>query len=565
MRSMLVAVALSMAVLLAPTAAAAAGPTAIAVDGEGYAYAAYAAGGTVERFQPSNGGKVGTFPIPAVGVAALDVGPSETVWVLDVANRLSEYSKYGNPLRTIAIGQCTVTGDPLARGGVVVTASQIWVASACSDKVFRLGTDLSVQQAFDVTQPRGIHVNGGRVWVGRRASNDVVGYNQTTFAVERTQAVGGRPGDLFVDDFGVLFAADVDNHFIRLFGSDGAEFRTLGRFGSNPGDLTTPSALDVFGQYGNDLAGNIFVADYGNQRIQRWNSFGFTFWTAQASDGGGGPVQQPPVNTNPPAISGVAQEGQVVACSQGSWTEGPTTFAFQWTRNGSDVAGATSSSYSLTAADVGAQIRCRVTASNPAGSGQATSSAITPIAAPPPSGAVVKVSINNRARYATSRNVEVWVIPPLNVQRILISDDGDFTGVTTPGTPCCFGRYAFTLPGTAPEKLPAHVYVRFEGPGIDPNQTYGDDIVLDLSAPALTRVSASAAGTATTLRVKARDRISGVRSIEVRSAGGGRTTVARYRSVVRIPKLNARLVKVRAIDGAGNRGRWKTVRVKRGR
>lgn len=90
----------------------------------------------------------------------------------------------------------------------------------------------------------------------------------------------------------------------------------------------------------------------------------------------------PPVNTVAPAITGTAQEGQIVTCSTGTWTGTPTiTFAYQWKRNGSNIGSATNSTYTLVTADVSQSITCQVTATNGSGSASATSNTITPIAA----------------------------------------------------------------------------------------------------------------------------------------------------------------------------------------
>jgi hypothetical protein len=92
-----------------------------------------------------------------------------------------------------------------------------------------------------------------------------------------------------------------------------------------------------------------------------------------------------PVNTVAPAITGTAQEGQIVTCSTGTWTGTPTiTFAYQWKRNGSNIGSATNSTYTLVTADVSQSITCQVTATNPVGSANATSNTITPIAAVDP-------------------------------------------------------------------------------------------------------------------------------------------------------------------------------------
>ena len=86
-----------------------------------------------------------------------------------------------------------------------------------------------------------------------------------------------------------------------------------------------------------------------------------------------------PANTVPPAISGPAQQGQSLAASQGSWTNSPSGFAYQWLRcdslggNCSPITGATSSDYTPSAADAGSTLRVTVTATNAANSVAATS------------------------------------------------------------------------------------------------------------------------------------------------------------------------------------------------
>ncbi|HET9050156.1 MAG TPA: DNRLRE domain-containing protein, partial [Candidatus Dormibacteraeota bacterium] len=87
-----------------------------------------------------------------------------------------------------------------------------------------------------------------------------------------------------------------------------------------------------------------------------------------------------PANTTPPAISGTAQNGQTLTASSGSWSgTTPMTFADQWRRCDStgagcvSIPGATATTYTLTAADVGSTIRVAVTATNGGGSSTATS------------------------------------------------------------------------------------------------------------------------------------------------------------------------------------------------
>jgi hypothetical protein len=84
-----------------------------------------------------------------------------------------------------------------------------------------------------------------------------------------------------------------------------------------------------------------------------------------------------PVNTVAPAVTGTAAVGQVLTCSQGTWTGTPTpTYAYQWLRGGSNISGATSSTYTVISGDSGTTLSCRVTATNAAGSASATSNGV---------------------------------------------------------------------------------------------------------------------------------------------------------------------------------------------
>ena len=90
----------------------------------------------------------------------------------------------------------------------------------------------------------------------------------------------------------------------------------------------------------------------------------------------------PPSNVSPPTISGSAQQGQTLTASPGTWSGAlPISFAYQWQRcdtsgaNCANIGSASSSSYMLTSADVGATIVVAVTASNSPGSGTAVSTA----------------------------------------------------------------------------------------------------------------------------------------------------------------------------------------------
>jgi hypothetical protein len=75
-----------------------------------------------------------------------------------------------------------------------------------------------------------------------------------------------------------------------------------------------------------------------------------------------------PVNTVAPVVSGVTIPGATLSCSEGTWTGAPTSFAYQWTSNGTNIVGATASTYRTQSADMRNAIGCTVTATNAFGS-----------------------------------------------------------------------------------------------------------------------------------------------------------------------------------------------------
>jgi hypothetical protein len=105
-----------------------------------------------------------------------------------------------------------------------------------------------------------------------------------------------------------------------------------------------------------------------------------------------------PVNTSPPTISGTPTVGQTLTAENGTWSNSPTSFAYQWLRcNGGgnacvSVANGTQKTYTLVGADAGRTIRVRVTATNADGSASAESAQTAAIAqrSPAPSPAAPK-------------------------------------------------------------------------------------------------------------------------------------------------------------------------------
>jgi lysophospholipase L1-like esterase len=87
-------------------------------------------------------------------------------------------------------------------------------------------------------------------------------------------------------------------------------------------------------------------------------------------------------NTALPTITGTAAVGNTLTATNGSWSQAPDSYTYQWNRSGVAIAGATNQTYVLVGADSGVPITVTVTAIKASyANGTATSNSVTPTAA----------------------------------------------------------------------------------------------------------------------------------------------------------------------------------------
>jgi len=105
----------------------------------------------------------------------------------------------------------------------------------------------------------------------------------------------------------------------------------------------------------------------------------------------GAAVAAPPANTSAPTITGTPKVGETLTAQNGTWSNSPTAFQYQWQRCNesgaacANIAGATTKTYLLTTTDAGRTIRVRVTGINADGAVNARSAptdVVAPSAAP---------------------------------------------------------------------------------------------------------------------------------------------------------------------------------------
>jgi hypothetical protein len=287
-------------------------------------------------------------------------------------------------------------------------------------------------------------------------------------------------------------------------------------------------------------------------------------------------ITTPSPNWNPPVC-----QNQNVTYDAGSSTGGYGAVArYEWDLDGDGVYETdqgTTSSFVKPASTLGTfAVRVRVT--NSLGASVVSEAAPVQVnecggpefwcakagAVPPPAGPV-GISINDGDVYTNSAKVTVHLTWPTCTTTALLANDGGFRPATSI-TPVEFE--AWTLQSSGPERLPKTVYVRFN---VWPNtsQSFSDDIILDETPPALVSVAVTGAttkrgtpvgrgGRSVTISTKARDKTSGVSSIQVTVNRKRPGALMKYAAKVHVRTSAAKLW-VRVCDGAGNYSGWKSV------
>ncbi|MFZ3172985.1 MAG: S-layer homology domain-containing protein [Carboxydocellales bacterium] len=117
------------------------------------------------------------------------------------------------------------------------------------------------------------------------------------------------PGGLAVDQAGNLFVADINNHRVQKFDSNGVFVAKWGKAGgllarsADLGEFNAPHGVAV------DSNGQVIVADTGNDRIQRWDGSAWEAWDSYGAENGS--------FLRPYAIT-VDQSGNVYVADDGS-------------------------------------------------------------------------------------------------------------------------------------------------------------------------------------------------------------------------------------------------------
>ncbi|MGA2012617.1 MAG: hypothetical protein ABSH51_19085 [Solirubrobacteraceae bacterium] len=184
------------------------------------------------------------------------------------------------------------------------------------------------------------------------------------------QAVGATTATLS----GGVYPNSLDTTYVWQYGTSAAYGHQTAAvdIGIGPGITAAPAAL----------AGLLTDTTY-HARLVAQNADGttdgydFTFTTTAAAA---------PVNTGVPTIAGTPRPGHTLTALAGAWNPSTVFLAYRWQRSGdrgarwSDVAGATGARFTLTAADIDADVRVVVTAADAGGSASAMSAPVGQVA-----------------------------------------------------------------------------------------------------------------------------------------------------------------------------------------
>lgn len=204
------------------------------------------------------------------------------------------------------------------------------------------------------------------------------------------------------------------------------------------------------------------------------------------------------------------------------------------------------------------------------------------------------VSINDGEEFTSSQSVVVSVVGPATAVKAILSNDGGFKTSETFDLVNNSADIPWTLQSSREGTFTKIVYVKYVSRFGSQSTPYTDDIILDTTKPvmsAATATPAAAPASAVTvarvgvtaakasggvrLSLRGSDTISGIGSVEVRSAANKPATKVKVSRVAGKAdgkpratsqtvslKTTAKRLQVRVIDRAGNASAWRTIVVK---
>jgi DNA-binding beta-propeller fold protein YncE len=166
------------------------------------------------------------------------------------------------------------------QGAATDAAGNLYVADTGNDRVQVFNADGDFLRQWEVEAPLGIDIsNDGLVYVARAYGLAV--YSLMGAVIREWGGYGSFPGSvrdpygIAVNGAGEIYVCDTGNRRVQKFTNDGTLAALWGSDGSSPGQFRSPRGIAL------DSKSNVYVADVLNSRIQKFDPDGgfITAWS----------------------------------------------------------------------------------------------------------------------------------------------------------------------------------------------------------------------------------------------------------------------------------------------
>ncbi|GAB3493266.1 hypothetical protein GCM10027341_08360 [Spirosoma knui] len=297
-------------------------PEGVFVDGSGNIYVADSDNQRIQKFPPnSTSATAGTTvagTLPLYDIWSLDLDGQGNVYVANwYFDRIQKFSPNSTQGTTVAGGNGKGSGAnqlDYPYGVYVDGGGNLYIADGDNNRIQKWapgateGTTIAGgngygSEANQLKDPTNVYVDGGgNVYIADYSNNRVQKFPpNSTSATSGSTVAGGNgrgsganqlasPSSVYVDGAGNLYVSDYDNHRVQKFppnstsATSGSTVAGGNGYGDGANQLANPYGMYV------DEQGNIYVADEDNHRIQKFppNSTSATSGITVAGGNGGG-------------------------------------------------------------------------------------------------------------------------------------------------------------------------------------------------------------------------------------------------------------------------------------
>ena len=220
---------------------------------------------------------------------------------------------------------------------------------------------------------------------------------------------------------------------------------------------------------------------------------GYTSTTAtSAGVGPVAPAPTPTVTAGTPSVSGIPQVGSQLTANPGTWAPLPVSFAYEWLADDVVISGANASTFTPTAAQLGATIKVRVTGSKPGyTSSTATSAGVGPVtdaSTPAVTAGTPTVSGTPQVGSLLTANPGTWAPLPVSFTYEWLADDVVISGANASTFTPTAAQQGATIKVRVTGSKPGYTSASATSAGVGP--------VAPAATPAVTPGTPTVSGTA---------------------------------------------------------------------